>query len=656
MKFSNMLRRSYIVPFAAAAGFANAAESWEAPVVVSSDVTANGGRPSIAVHRGSRWSAVWQRDDNSLPRTSLSTNNAINWQAAAPLPVPGGYENLGLPVVTADVTSGTFISAWNARVGSGPTEVSIGRMRQNETTYTLQGFPISYNDGGNSGMNQPALASGVNQVFLLGGSAPRVDLADGEVIALYRSVDNGASWLFEAALGLDGQTHKNVATAGDTAGNFVALWERSPSSSSTAREIYFTRSIDSGDNWSLIAPVNASSPAGREPAVVTSASGGFVAAYVTGTSPANLVSYRTTNSGVTWAGPVIVNATGADGRNVQTAAPAIACDGQGTCVAVWSGVPGGSTRRRLYYATSLNNGANWSASEVLTSSTLDVSDELPQVQYDGAGRWVAAWQRTTFSGSSSRQILSSRLVFPVRADLSVSQVDEPDPAKVGEEVTFSITVRNDGPSTATNVIATDTLPTSSAVRLSQSQGTSTQTTGSVVFNIGTMSPGGTATAEVVVQLPATGRYQNVVSLTNMEADIDTSDRISTATTSVLVNGIDLQGKWEQFSYKSPRNVASGRLRIDGQLEYSNFGNRRSVGAFVLFVLSDDEFLSDDDPVVQFYTVDPIGPGKSRILKFNRHLRRHVPWQGRHLIAILDCERRIEEADETNNLVISPLLD
>jgi len=45
------------------------------------------------------------------------------------------------------------------------------------------------------------------------------------------------------------------------------------------------------------------------------------------------------------------------------------------------------------------------------------------------------------------------------ADLAVSKADEADPVLVGENVTYTVTVSNNGPDTAENVVLTDDLPT-----------------------------------------------------------------------------------------------------------------------------------------------------------------------------------------------------
>jgi hypothetical protein len=44
--------------------------------------------------------------------------------------------------------------------------------------------------------------------------------------------------------------------------------------------------------------------------------------------------------------------------------------------------------------------------------------------------------------------------------------------------------------------------------------------------------------------------------------------------------------------------------------------------------------------------------QSKSYKWDKDVHRHSPWQGRHLLAIVDSEKRIQEADETNNIAVS----
>ncbi len=107
-------------------------------------------------------------------------------------------------------------------------------------------------------------------------------------------------------------------------------------------------------------------------------------------------------------------------------------------------------------------------------------------------------------------------------DISVTKtVDELIP-EVGEEILFTITVQNDGPSDATNVVVTDVLPTGyQFVNTIPSSGTYNATNGSWV--VGNLTNGAAETLEMTVEVLSTGNYVNTAELTNVaENDVDSS--------------------------------------------------------------------------------------------------------------------------------------
>ena len=84
-------------------------------------------------------------------------------------------------------------------------------------------------------------------------------------------------------------------------------------------------------------------------------------------------------------------------------------------------------------------------------------------------------------------------------DLSIVKVDRPDPVFVGADLTYTLTVRNLGPDTATNVRVADALPVATKfVSVRTSQGTCTG--GPIVrCSLGTMASGARATITIVVR-------------------------------------------------------------------------------------------------------------------------------------------------------------
>lgn len=88
------------------------------------------------------------------------------------------------------------------------------------------------------------------------------------------------------------------------------------------------------------------------------------------------------------------------------------------------------------------------------------------------------------------------------ADLSITKTDSPDPVVAGAELTYTITVTNNGPSTAQDVVITDTLPAGTTMVSGVDENGATVCAlvqpGSVVCDLGTMSPGTSATVLLTV--------------------------------------------------------------------------------------------------------------------------------------------------------------
>src|SRR5437867_5913958 len=100
---------------------------------------------------------------------------------------------------------------------------------------------------------------------------------------------------------------------------------------------------------------------------------------------------------------------------------------------------------------------------------------------------------------------------PASADLSLTMtVDNPTP-NVGGTITFTLTVSNAGPDTATGIAATDPLP--SGYTYAADSGAGSYNSGSGVWTVGTLSPGGSASHSISVTVNATRPYTNSAQIT-----------------------------------------------------------------------------------------------------------------------------------------------
>ena len=142
----------------------------------------------------------------------------------------------------------------------------------------------------------------------------------------------------------------------------------------------------------------------------------------------------------------------------------------------------------------------------------------------GAGFWYGA--------SVAQQAVTPP---PAEADLAVSKTDSPDPVTAGNNLTYTITVTNNGPLDATGVTVTEPLPMGVApVSATPSQG-SCSGTSFVTCNLGTITNGASATV-TIVGVPSASvagtTVSNTAMVTGNEPDPDGSNNSATATTTV----------------------------------------------------------------------------------------------------------------------------
>ncbi len=135
----------------------------------------------------------------------------------------------------------------------------------------------------------------------------------------------------------------------------------------------------------------------------------------------------------------------------------------------------------------------------------------------------------------SRQTATAEKIWtaaPAGADLSIAKVDDADPVLVGATITYTLTVTNGGPSAATGVIVTDTLPAGSTlVSAVPSQGSCGLP--AVTCNLGSLASGSTATVTIKVVANAAGTLANRATVIANESDPNGADNAATETTSVL---------------------------------------------------------------------------------------------------------------------------
>jgi uncharacterized repeat protein (TIGR01451 family) len=124
-----------------------------------------------------------------------------------------------------------------------------------------------------------------------------------------------------------------------------------------------------------------------------------------------------------------------------------------------------------------------------------------------------------------------------QADVSVLKSDSPDPVAARSELTYTVTVRNDGPAGATGVTLVDTLPDAAFVSATPSQGAcvregKSQRDGVLTCNLGVLTAGQSATVTIVVVPSREGTITNAAVVRANEPDADRTDNSAVETTTV----------------------------------------------------------------------------------------------------------------------------
>jgi uncharacterized repeat protein (TIGR01451 family) len=212
----------------------------------------------------------------------------------------------------------------------------------------------------------------------------------------------------------------------------------------------------------------------------------------------------------------------------------------------------GQTRLTNNLAQDLEPGWSPDGTKIAFSSSRDGNSEIYTMNVDGSGQtrltndpgadgWPAwspdgtkiAFTRTSQiwvmnadgSGQTNASPLSGTdpdwqpLQTDLNGDVSVTKTDSPDPVVAGKTLTYTVAVKNKGPSPVTGTSLTDNLPASVTFEsATSSQGSCTQAGGTVTCGLGTLGGGQTATVQIRVTPQTFGTIINSTTAHANETD------------------------------------------------------------------------------------------------------------------------------------------
>ncbi|PYX51552.1 MAG: hypothetical protein DMG79_02805, partial [Acidobacteria bacterium] len=119
------------------------------------------------------------------------------------------------------------------------------------------------------------------------------------------------------------------------------------------------------------------------------------------------------------------------------------------------------------------------------------------------------------------------------ADVAIVKVGTPNPVTEGTPLTYTLTVTNNGPASATNVTVTDTLPSVvTYLSVTTTQGSCSEAGGIVTCLLGTMANAGTATISVLTIPGTPGMVSNTATVTADQTDPVLTSNTSTQTETI----------------------------------------------------------------------------------------------------------------------------
>jgi uncharacterized repeat protein (TIGR01451 family) len=123
------------------------------------------------------------------------------------------------------------------------------------------------------------------------------------------------------------------------------------------------------------------------------------------------------------------------------------------------------------------------------------------------------------------------------ADLSIVKTASPSSVEPGDQLVYTLTVKNLGPGSATGVVVTDTLPASETfVFGSTTKGSCEHVSGTVTCNLGTLALNEVVTITITVDVNAAGELVNTASVTGTAPDPNQPNNRSSATATGEASG------------------------------------------------------------------------------------------------------------------------
>jgi uncharacterized repeat protein (TIGR01451 family) len=165
-----------------------------------------------------------------------------------------------------------------------------------------------------------------------------------------------------------------------------------------------------------------------------------------------------------------------------------------------------------------------------------------------------------------------------KIDLTIDKSDSKDPVAPGEQFSYSLVIKNNGPSNATGVIVTDALP--SHVTFVSATRANVGTPGALQFDIGNLAVGASTSITVTVQVDPTfvGTFVNTTEVHGNEIETDYTNNDDEEPTTVVANPGTIEGG--VYNDKNNNAVWESGEKPLANVVINLTGNETATGKFI----------------------------------------------------------------------------
>jgi uncharacterized repeat protein (TIGR01451 family) len=235
---------------------------------------------------------------------------------------------------------------------------------------------------------------------------------------------------------------------------------------------------------------------------------------------------------------------------------------------------------------------------------------------------------------------AAKICVAICADVSVSVNDSLDPATVGTDVTYTITVRNHGPDIAEDVELIDVLP--SGVDLVSATATTGTCTGAttIVCDLGDLANGTSATVTIVVSTLIPGKLTNSASVSSTATDTDPANNFEQEQTLVTLPNLVVK----RISVAAAAIPGSTILAGDTTV---NSGKVAAGASITQFYLSTDSRFDVGDPLIGSRSLPSLLPKQNSSGSTSLTIPLTTAVGRYFIIAVADAGNQVSEGKEKN---------